>query len=66
MRFAFAGLQLVDGRANTRSMGAGELPALLARAGFAGFVRHDRLRTAGGQLELCSATAPQARVTSAA
>ncbi|HKZ14890.1 MAG TPA: class I SAM-dependent methyltransferase [Solirubrobacterales bacterium] len=58
MRLAFAGLQLVDGRANTRAMGAGELPTLLARAGFADFVRHDRLRTAFGRLELCSARAP--------
>lgn len=58
MRLAFAGLQLVDGRANTRSMGAGELPSMLTRAGFADFVRHDRLRTAGGRLELCSARAP--------
>jgi ubiquinone/menaquinone biosynthesis C-methylase UbiE len=66
MRLAFAGLQLVDGRANTRSMGAGELPAMLAQAGFADFVKHDRLRTAAGRLEFCSATAPQARVTSAA
>jgi SAM-dependent methyltransferase len=66
MRLAFAGLQLVDGRANTAGMGAGELPTMLARAGFADFVRHDRLRTAGGRLELCAATAPQARFTSAA
>ncbi len=58
MRAAFAGLQLVDGRANTRSMGAGELPTMLTRAGFTDFVRHDRLRTAAGRLELCSARAP--------
>jgi SAM-dependent methyltransferase len=55
MRLAFAGLQLVDGKANTRSMGAGELPAFLAEAGFTDFVRHERLRTAAGRLELCSA-----------
>ena len=55
MRFAFAGLQLVDGKANTRSMGAGELPTMLTRTGFTDFVRHDRLRTAGGRFELCSA-----------
>ncbi len=61
MRLAFAVLQLVDGRDNTRSMGAGELPTLLARAGFANFVRHDRLRTAGGRLELCSARVPSDR-----
>jgi hypothetical protein len=37
---------------NTRSMGAGDLPTLLTRAGFADFVRHDRLRIGGGRLEL--------------
>jgi ubiquinone/menaquinone biosynthesis C-methylase UbiE len=58
MRLAFAGLQLVDGRANTESMGAGKLPTFLAEAGFVGFVRYDRLRTAGGCLELCSAVSP--------
>lgn len=60
MRLAFAGLQLIDGRENTRSMGAGELPSMLTRAGFVDFVRHDRLRTAAGRLELCSARVPQA------
>jgi SAM-dependent methyltransferase len=58
MRLAFAGLQRVDGKANTESMGAGKLPEFLTEAGFAGFVRHDRLRTAAGLLELCAATAP--------
>jgi len=59
MRLAFAVLQLVDGRANTRSMGAGELPTMLARAGFVDYVRHDRLRTAAGLLELSSAARPR-------
>ena len=58
MRLAFAGLQLVDGRANTQSMGAGKLPAFLAETGFADVTRHDRLRTAAGLLELTSATVP--------
>jgi hypothetical protein len=61
MRLAFASLELVDSRANRRSMGAGELPAMLAEAGFADFVRHDRLRTAAGLLGLCSAAAPAAQ-----
>jgi SAM-dependent methyltransferase len=58
MRLAFAGLQLVDGRANTASMGAGQLPTFLADAGFVDVSRHDRLRTAAGRLEFTSATVP--------
>jgi ubiquinone/menaquinone biosynthesis C-methylase UbiE len=55
MRLAFAGLQRVDGKANTQSMADGKLPTFLAEAGFGDFTRHDRLRTVGGRLELCSA-----------
>lgn len=58
MRLAFAGLQLVDGKANTQSMAAGKLPTLLVEAGFTDVTRHDRLRTPAGLLELTSATAP--------
>lgn len=61
MRLAFAGLQLVDGRANTESMGAGRLPSMLTEAGFARVTSHDRLRTAAGLLELTSATVPSER-----
>jgi ubiquinone/menaquinone biosynthesis C-methylase UbiE len=58
MRLVFAGLQRVDGKANTESMGAGELSSFLTRAGFTDPRRHDRLRTGGGLLELWSAEAP--------
>jgi SAM-dependent methyltransferase len=58
MRLVFAGLQLVDGRANTESMGAGRLTSMLTEAGFANVTRHDRLRTAAGLLELTSASVP--------
>jgi SAM-dependent methyltransferase len=55
MRLAFAGLQRVDGKANTQSMADGKLPTFLSGAGFDDYVRHVRLRTAGGLLELTSA-----------
>jgi ubiquinone/menaquinone biosynthesis C-methylase UbiE len=57
MRLAFAGLQLVDGKANTQSMGEGKLPTFLAESGFADVTSHDRLRTPAGLLELTSAAA---------
>lgn len=55
MRLAFAGLQRVDGKANTQSMADGKLPSFVTEAGFTAFTRRDRLRTAGGLLELSSA-----------
>jgi SAM-dependent methyltransferase len=59
MRLAFAGLQRVDGKANTQSMADGKLPTLLATAGFTAVETHTRLRTGGGLLELTSAAAPR-------
>jgi ubiquinone/menaquinone biosynthesis C-methylase UbiE len=56
MRLAFAGLQRVDGKANTQSMADGKLPTFITEAGFTTVTRHDRLRNAGGLLELSSAT----------
>lgn len=55
MRIAFAGLQRVDGKANTQSMADGKLPTFLTTAGFATVTTHTRLRTAAGLLELTSA-----------
>ncbi|MDO8186394.1 class I SAM-dependent methyltransferase [Conexibacter sp. JD483] len=57
MRLAFRGLQLLDGVENTAPLGNGELPGLLAAAGFGDQRLHDRLRTLGGPLELRSARA---------
>lgn len=56
MRVAFRALQLLDGVENTAPLGRGELPAMLATAGFAQARLHDRLRTTWGVLELRSAT----------
>lgn len=55
MALAFRGLQLVDGTATTASMGRGELPGMLAQAGFTAIVERDRLRTAFGRLALVCA-----------
>lgn len=55
MRLAFAGLQRVDGKANTQSMADGKLPTFLTGSDFTTVKTHDRLRTAGGLLELTSA-----------
>lgn len=55
MRIAFAGLQLLDGFANTRDHAAGRLPALIEEAGFSTPARYARLRTTGGTLELLTA-----------
>ena len=57
MRLAFAGLQRVDGKANTQSMADGKLPTFLTTAGFTAVKTHNRLRTGGGLLELTSAEA---------
>jgi SAM-dependent methyltransferase len=56
MRLAFAGLQRVDGKANTQSMADGKLPSFLNESGFTTVKTHDRLRTAAGLLELTSAS----------
>lgn len=58
MRVAFRGLQLLDGVENTAPLGRGELPGMLAAAGFGDARLHDSLRTAGGVLELRSAAQP--------
>lgn len=58
MRLAFRGLQLLDGVENTAPLGRGELPGMLTAAGFDAQRLHDRLRTAGGILELRSASRP--------
>jgi hypothetical protein len=55
MRVAFFYVQLLDGFVNTRQHARGELPELIAEAGFD--VRTiDRLRTMSGTLELLGAT----------
>jgi ubiquinone/menaquinone biosynthesis C-methylase UbiE len=54
MRVAFFYVQLLDGFANTRQHAAGELPELIAEAGF-DVQTIGRLRTMSGTLELLSA-----------
>jgi ubiquinone/menaquinone biosynthesis C-methylase UbiE len=51
MRAAFLTLQLLDGFANTRAHVAGQLPALIADAGFA-VNQLERLRTVWGTFEI--------------
>lgn len=58
MSLAFLGLRMLDGFANTADFARGELPALLAAAGFADVTVRDRLRTGFGALELISAVRP--------
>jgi ubiquinone/menaquinone biosynthesis C-methylase UbiE len=55
MRVAAWALQRLDGVETTADLIAGRLPDLLREAGFTDVTRHDRLRTAGGALELTSA-----------
>jgi len=57
-RIAFVAVQLLDGSANTRQHAAGELPRLIANAGFK-LETIDRLRTLTGTLELHGATHEQ-------
>jgi ubiquinone/menaquinone biosynthesis C-methylase UbiE len=57
MRAAFFALQLVDGFENTREHAAGELPELVARAGFGAVTVPRRWRTGWGSLELIAARA---------
>ncbi|MTD47527.1 methyltransferase domain-containing protein [Conexibacter sp. W3-3-2] len=52
MRFAFAGLQLLDGRATTRDHVAGLVPGLIETAGFQTPQRSLRLRTVWGSFEV--------------
>ncbi len=54
-RIAFLYVQLLDGFANTRQHAAGELPCLIANAGF-NVKTINRLRTASGTLDLLAAT----------
>lgn len=54
-RAGFLILGLLDGREGTREHGAGQLPARIAGAGFAGVTTLDRMRTPWGTLELIRA-----------
>jgi ubiquinone/menaquinone biosynthesis C-methylase UbiE len=58
MRAAAWALARVDGPEGLREHVAGEVPMLLADAGFGAVAVHDRLRTAWGSLELLSALRP--------
>jgi ubiquinone/menaquinone biosynthesis C-methylase UbiE len=58
MRVAFLVLQLVDGFAGTRDHARGRIPQFVRTAGFTDVVRHERLRTVFGRLELLSARWP--------
>jgi hypothetical protein len=58
MRAAAWALARVDGPEGLREHVAGEVPVLLADAGFVAVAVHDRLRTAWGSLELLSALRP--------
>ncbi len=59
MKTAFLALRTLDGFERTRAHARGELPALIARAGFSDVRLHDRLRTGWGTLELLSAERPR-------
>jgi ubiquinone/menaquinone biosynthesis C-methylase UbiE len=55
MQLAFLALRTLDGFERTHAHARGELPALIAQAGFAEVHCRDRLRTGWGALELLSA-----------
>jgi ubiquinone/menaquinone biosynthesis C-methylase UbiE len=55
MKAAFLALRTLDGFERTRAHARGELPALIAAAGFGDVRVRDRLRTGWGTLELLSA-----------
>lgn len=55
MRLLFLGIRLLDGFANTAAHAAGELPDLVAGAGFTGVRVRQRFATAFGTLEVVSA-----------
>ena len=56
MKPFFFGLQLLDGRENTGAHGRGEIPGMIADAGFIGVTTEGRYSTAWGLLELIRAT----------
>lgn len=56
MKTAFLALRTLDGFERTRAHARGELPALIATAGFEDVRVRDRLRTGWGTLELISAS----------
>jgi SAM-dependent methyltransferase len=58
MRAAAWALARIDGPEGLREHLAGDVPVLLADAGFVAVGVHDRLRTAWGSLELLSALRP--------
>lgn len=58
MRVLFLGIRLLDGFANTAAHAAGELPGLIAEAGFAGVRVRQRFATMFGTLEVVSAVKP--------
>ncbi len=55
MRLLFAGLQVLDGFANTADHPAGRLPGMVGEAGFADVRSRDTLRTTWGSFELLTA-----------
>jgi ubiquinone/menaquinone biosynthesis C-methylase UbiE len=59
MRAAFLALRTLDGFERTRAHARGELPGLIAQAGFSDVRVRDRLRTGWGTLELLSAERPR-------
>ncbi len=58
MKTAFLALRTLDGFERTRAHARGELPDLIAQAGFSEVLLRDRLRTGWGTLELLSAERP--------
>jgi hypothetical protein len=63
MRFAFLGVQLLDGFATTADNVRGKLPEYMARAGFVGVAETQRLRTPFGTIALYRARHPVSRTT---
>ena len=59
MKAAFLALRTLDGFERTRAHARGELPDLIAQAGFSDVRVRDRLRTGWGTLELLSAERPR-------
>jgi SAM-dependent methyltransferase len=64
MRLAFLALRTLDGFERTRAHARGELPDMIAQAGFGEVRVRDRLRTGWGTLELLSAERPAANAKS--
>ena len=64
MRLAFLALRTLDGFERTRTHARGELPAMVAVAGFGEVRVRDRLRTGWGALELLSAERPDVNARS--